>query len=166
MNRHYDIERYLSIIDKLREGREGTVLTTDLIVGFPGETEEDFEKTIEIIKQVKFDSIFSFIYSRRKGTPADEMEDQIPEEVKHARYDRLCQVQHDITRELNNAYLNKIVRVLVDGKSKNNENVYTSRTEGGKIVHFECDTDYTGQFVKLKITKPDTFAMLGEIIEN
>ena len=166
MNRHYDTEKYLSIIDKLREGREDTVLTTDIIVGFPGETEEDFEKTIDIIKKVKYDSIFSFIYSRRTGTPADKMEDHIPEEIKHTRYDRLCQVQNEISYELNAKYLNKIVRVLVDGKSKNNESVYTSRTEGGKIVHFECDTDYTGQFITVKIIKTDTFALYGEIIEK
>ena len=166
MNRHYDTEKYLSIIDKLREGREDTVLTTDIIVGFPGETEEDFEKTIEIIKKVKYDSIFSFIYSRRKGTPADKMEDHISEEIKHVRYDRLCQVQNEISYELNAKYLNRTVRVLVDGKSKNNESVYTSRTEGGKIVHFQCDTDYTGQFITVKIIKTDTFALYGEIIEK
>lgn len=166
MNRHYDTEKYLSIIDKLRRDREDMVLTTDIIVGFPGETDEDFEKTIEIIKKVKYDSIFSFIYSRRKGTPADKMEDHISEEIKHIRYDRLCQVQNEIAHELNAKYLDKTVRVLVDGKSKNNESVFTSRTEGGKIVHFECDKDYTGQFIKLKITRTDTFALYGEIINN
>ncbi len=163
MNRHYDKERYLSIIDKLRKDREDMVLTTDIIVGFPGETDEDFEKTIDIIKKVKYDSIFSFIYSRRKGTPADKMEEQVPDDIKHARYDRLCQVQNEIAHELNLKYMGKIVRVLVDGRSKNNESVYTSRTEGGKIVHFESDTDYTGQFIKLKITHTDTFALYGEI---
>ena len=97
---------------------------------------------------------------------ADKMEDHIPEEIKHIRYDRLCQVQNEISYELNAKYLNKTVRVLVDGKSKNNESVYTSRTEGGKIVHFECDTDYTGQFITVKIIKTDTFALYGEIIEK
>ena len=166
MNRHYDTEKYLSIIDELRRDSEDIVLTTDIIVGFPGETEEDFEKTIEIIKKVKYDSIFSFIYSRRKGTPADKMDDHIPEEIKHTRYDRLCQVQNEIAYEKNAKYLDKIVRVLVDGRSKNNENVYTSRTEGGKIVHFESDTDYTGQFIMLKITRTDTFALYGEIYKD
>ena len=166
MNRHYDTEKYLSIIDELRRDREDMVLTTDIIVGFPGETEEDFEKTIDIIKKVKYDSIFSFIYSRRKGTPADKMEDHIPEEIKHQRYDRLCQVQNEIAYEQNAKYLGKAVRVLVDGKSKNNENVYTSRTEGGKIVHFESDKDYTGSFIMLKITRTDTFALYGEIYND
>ena len=165
MNRHYDLDRYMSIIDKLRENNGDIVLTTDIIVGFPGETDEDFEKTIEVIKKVKYDSIFSFIYSKRKGTPAYEMEDHIPEEIQHARYDRLCQVQNEIAYEKNQAYLGKEITVLVDGKSKNNESVYTSRTEGGKIVHFECENDYTGKFIKLKITKTDTFALYGEIIK-
>jgi tRNA-2-methylthio-N6-dimethylallyladenosine synthase len=164
MNRHYDIERYMSIIDKLKENNEDIVLTTDIIVGFPGETDEDFEKTIEIMKKVKYDSIFSFIYSRRKGTPAYDMENQIPEEIQHTRYDRLCQVQNEIAYEKNQKYIDKEVTVLVDGKSKNNESVYTSRTEGGKIVHFQCENDYTGKFIKLKITKADTFALYGEII--
>ena len=164
MNRHYDIERYMSIIDKLKENNEDIVLTTDIIVGFPGETDEDFEKTIEIIKKVKYDSIFSFIYSRRKGTPAYDMEDQIPEEIQHTRYDRLCQVQNEIAYEKNQKYIGKEITVLVDGKSKNNESVYTSRTEGGKIVHFESENDNTGKFIKLKITKADTFALYGEII--
>ena len=163
MNRHYDTQKYLSIIDKLKEGNDDIVLTTDIIVGFPGETEQDFEKTLEIMKKVKFDSIFSFIYSRRKGTPAYDMPDQVPEDIQHQRYDRLCELQNEITYEKNQRYLDKVVRVLVDGKSKNNQNVYTSRTDGGKIVHFECDNDYTGQFIQLKITRADTFALYGEI---
>ena len=150
----------------LKEGNEDVVLTTDIIVGFPGETEQDFEKTIEVMKRVRFDSIFSFIYSRRKGTPAYDMPDQVPEQIQHERYDRLCQVQNEIAYEKNQAYVNKVVRVLVDGKSKNNDNVYTSRTDGGKIVHFESDKDYTGQFLELKITRTDTFALYGEIYKK
>lgn len=163
MNRHYDKKRYLSIVDELRAKNKDITLTTDIIVGFPGETEEDFNQTVEIIKKVRFDSIFSFIYSPRKGTPAYEME-QVPEEIKHKRYDCLCQVQNEIANEINQTYVGKIIRVLVDGKSKNNENVYTSRTEGNKIVHFECDTDYTGKFINVKITRADTFALYGEKI--
>lgn len=163
MNRHYDKKRYLSIVDELRAKNKDITLTTDIIVGFPGETEEDFNQTVEIIKKVRFDSIFSFIYSPRKGTPAYEME-QVPEEIKHQRYDYLCQVQNEIANEINQTYVGKIIRVLVDGKSKNNENVYTSRTEGNKIVHFECDTDYTGKFINVKITRADTFALYGEKI--
>ena len=164
MNRHYDKERYLSIIDDLRNKMDNPTLTTDIIVGFPGETDEDFEKTIEIVKSVRFDSIFSFIFSPRKGTPAYSMENQVPEDVKHERYDRLCQVQNEISNEINQGYVGKNIRVLVDGKSKNNENVYTSRTEGNKIVHFDSVTDYTGKFIQVKITRADTFALYGEII--
>ncbi len=163
MNRHYDKARYLSIVDELKSKIKDVTFTTDIIVGFPGETEEDFEDTVEIVKRVRFDSIFSFIYSPRKGTPAAEME-QVPDEIKHQRYDRLCQIQNDIANEINQTYVGKEIRVLVDGKSKNNEGVYTSRTEGNKIVHFECDKDYTGNFINVKITRADTFALYGEKI--
>lgn len=164
MNRHYDRERYLKIIDSLREKSKDITLTTDIIVGFPGETEEDFEQTLDIIKQVRFDSIFSFIFSPRKGTPAYLMQNQIPEEIKHERYNRLCDLQNSITLEINQGYVGKIVRVLVDGKSKGNTDVYMSRTEGNKIVHFESDRDYTGEFINVKITRSDTFALYGEVI--
>ncbi|MBQ7788371.1 MAG: tRNA (N6-isopentenyl adenosine(37)-C2)-methylthiotransferase MiaB [Clostridia bacterium] len=164
MNRRYTTERYLEIINGLRENSDDITLTTDIIVGFPGESEKDFEKTLDIIKKVRYDSIFTFIFSPRKGTPAYQMEDQIPEEIKHQRYERLCEVQNEISKEINEGYIGRTIRVLVDGKSKNNENVYTSRTEGNKIVHFECDKDYTGKFINVKITRTDTFALYGEII--
>ena len=92
--------------------------------------------------------------------------EQVPDSVKHERYDRLCKIQNDIANEINQEYVGKEIRVLVDGKSKNNENVYTSRTEGNKIVHFECQKDYTGNFKTVKITRADTFALYGELIEN
>ena len=164
MNRHYDLDRYLSIVDELRQGNEDVTLTTDIIVGFPGETDEDFEKTLEVIKKVRYDSIYSFIYSPRKGTPAASMENQIPEEIQHQRYERLCNLQNDISKEINDSLVGKTVKVLVDGKSKNNENMYTSRTQGNKIVHFESDCDYTGTFKNVKITRADTFNLFGEII--
>ena len=163
MNRHYNKERYLSIVDELKAKIKDVTFTTDIIVGFPGETEEDFEETVDIIKRVRFDSIFSFIYSPRKGTPAYDME-QVPEEIKHVRYDKLCKIQNEIANEINQTYVGKVIRVLVDGKSKNNEKVYTSRTEGNKIVHFESEEDYTGTFINVKITRADTFALYGEKI--
>lgn len=163
MNRHYDKSRYLSIVDELRAKIKDVTFTTDIIVGFPGETEEDFLQTMEIVKRVRFDSIFSFIYSPRKGTPAAEME-QVPDEIKHERYDRLCNLQNEIANEINQSLVGKVIRVLVDGRSKNNENVYTSRTEGNKIVHFQCEKDFTGEFINVKITKADTFALYGEKI--
>ncbi|MBO5312432.1 MAG: tRNA (N6-isopentenyl adenosine(37)-C2)-methylthiotransferase MiaB [Clostridia bacterium] len=164
MNRHYDKKSYLSIVSELREKMKGVTLSTDIIVGFPGETDEDFEKTLELVEDVRFDSIFSFIFSPRRGTPAYSMENQVPDDVKHKRYDRLCEVQNRISNEINQGYVGKEIRVLVDGKSRNNESIYTSRTEGNKIVHFECDKDYTGQFIQVKITRADTFALYGEKI--
>ena len=164
MNRHYDLEKYLGIIDKLRKNNENITLTTDIIVGFPGESDEDFEKTLDVIKKVRYDSVFSFIYSPRKGTPAASMENQISEEIKHTRYDEFCRVQNGISKEINESLIGKTVRVLVDGKSKSNEQVYTSRTQGNKIVHFECDKDLTGNFINVKITRADTFNLFGEII--
>ncbi len=164
MNRHYDLERYLSIIEKLRKDNKNITLTTDIIVGFPNETQDDFEKTLEVIKKVRYDSIFSFIYSPRKGTPAASMDNQISDTEQHRRYDILCNIQNDISREINESYIGKVEKVLVDGKSKNNESVYTSRTQGNKIVHFECENDYTGTFKNVKITRADTFALYGEII--
>ncbi len=163
MNRHYDIEKYLGIIDKLKKASPDIALTTDIIVGFPGESDEDFEKTLEVVKRVEYDSVYTFIFSPRKGTPAYSMPNQIPDEIKKARFERLNDLQNDISRRKNEAMIGKIVRVLVDGKSKNNEKIYTSRTESNKIVHFESQEDYTGKFINIKITRADTFALYGEI---
>ena len=163
MNRHYDMDRYYSIVKELKEKNPGISLTTDIIVGFPGETEEDFEKTLDAIKNVEYDSIYSFIYSPRKGTPAAEMEDQIPEEIQKERFERLVDLQNTISKKFNEELVGKTVKVLVDGKSKNDESVYMSRTENNRIVHFTADKDYTGQFINVKITRGDTFALYGEI---
>ena len=121
-------------------------------------------KTLEVIKKVKYDSLFSFIYSKRKGTPAASMENQISSEEQHRRYNILCDVQNEISKEINESYIGTTQKVLVDGKSKNNDSVYTSRTQGNKIVHFESEEDYKGQFKTVKITRADTFALYGEII--
>lgn len=163
MNRHYDIEKYLSIVEELREKNEDIVLSTDIIVGFPGESDEDFEKTLEILKRVRYDLVYSFIFSARKGTPAYSMENQVPEEVKKSRFERLNELQNEIAKAKNDEMLGKVYRVLVDGKSKNNDSIYTSRTEGNKIVHFSSDVDYTGSFVNVKITRAETFNLYGEI---
>ena len=163
MNRHYDIERYLSVVSELKEKCKDITLTTDIIVGFPGETEEYFQKTLDVVSKVRYDSIYTFIYSPRKGTPAAVMEEQIPEEIQKERFNRLVDLQNSISKDFNDAMVGKTVKVLVDGKSKNNENVYMSRTENNRIVHFESDKDYTGQFINIKITRGDTFALYGEI---
>jgi tRNA-2-methylthio-N6-dimethylallyladenosine synthase len=163
MNRHYTLERYLSVVNELKAKNPGITLTTDIIVGFPGETEEDFQKTLDVVREVEYDSIYTFIYSPRKGTPAAVMENQIPEEVQKERFNRLVDLQNSISKSFNESAIGKTLKVLVDGKSKNNEGVYMSRTENNRIVHFECDKDYTGQFINIKITRADTFALYGEI---
>ncbi len=165
MNRHYDKAHYLSVVRALREINPDIVLTSDIIVGFPEETEEDFAETLEILKEVRFDSVFSFIYSARKGTPAASMENQVPPEVQSERFERLLALQADISRERNEGYLGKTVRVLIDAPSKNGkENMYSGRTDGGKLVHMEATPEDVGQFVTVKIESVASFAMQGVIL--
>jgi len=162
MNRHYDTERYLGIVGYMREKMPDIAITTDIIVGFPGESEEDFEATLEMLRQVKFDMIYSFIYSPRKGTPAAEMEDQVPPEVQKRRFERLLAVQQEISLEKNLPFVNKTVRVLCDGVSKTNEALYSGRTEEGKIVFFEGEECDKGNFVMIHIERAEAFALYGK----
>jgi len=166
MNRRYDFEKYIGIVDYIREKMPHATITSDIIVGFPEETEEDFEDTLNALKRAKFDMIFSFIYSPRKGTPAAEMEGQIPPEVKSERFERLLQTQNEICLESNKPYEGTTVRVLCDGRSKNNDQVFSGRTEGGKIVFFDADDNDTGTFLNIRIERADTFALYGKIIKN
>ena len=128
MNRKYTSEQYLDIIKKVKEAIPDIVLTTDIIVGFPGETNEDFERTIDILKEVEYDTIFSFIYSKRVGTPAAEMEDCLTQEEKHRNFDRMLEVQNEISARKNKEYEGTVQKILVEGVSKNNENTLTGRT--------------------------------------
>ena len=162
MNRHYNKETYLSLVDYMREKMPDIAITTDIIVGFPGETEEDFEDTLELMRRVKYDMIFSFIYSPRTGTPAAKME-QLPEKVKTDRMNRLLALQNELLAQKNEAYVGKTLRVLVEGKSKTNEAKMSARTEGNRIVLFDGDESLTGKFINLKITKSAPFALIGEI---
>ena len=162
MNRHYNKETYLSLVDYMREKMPDIAITTDIIVGFPEETEEDFEDTLELMKRVKYDMIFSFIYSPRTGTPAAKME-QLPEKVKTDRMNRLLALQNELLAEKNEAYVGKTLRVLVEGKSKTNEAKMSARTEGNRIVLFDGEESLTGKFINLKITKSAPFALIGEI---
>ena len=162
MNRRYDTAKYLETVDYLRETIPGITITTDIIVGFPGETEEDFEGTLNMLRRVKFDMIYSFIYSPRKGTPAAEMECQIPDEVKSERFNRLLAVQNEIALELNQNEVGKTLRVLCDGISKNNDKVYSGRTEGNKIVFFDGEPCDTGKYLDIKIERAEAFALYGE----
>ncbi len=163
MNRHYQMDRYLDIVDYMREKIPDIVITSDIIVGFPGESEEDFEGTLEALRRVRYDMIYSFIYSPRKGTPAAEMPDQIPPAVQSERFNRLLSLQNDIAYEINQKHLGQTIRVLCDGQSKNDPDVLCGRTDGNKIVHFYGDNDLCGKYVNIKITKAETFALWGEI---
>lgn len=165
MNRHYQMDRYLEIVDYMKEKIPDIVITSDIIVGFPGETEEDFEGTLEALKRIRYDMIYSFIYSPRKGTPAAEMPDQVPNTVQSERFNRLLALQNEIAYEINQKHMGETIRVLCDGPSKNNPNVLCGRTEGNKIVLFDGSVDNTGKFVNIKITKCETFALVGEIVD-
>ncbi|MBQ8207843.1 MAG: tRNA (N6-isopentenyl adenosine(37)-C2)-methylthiotransferase MiaB [Clostridia bacterium] len=163
MNRHYDKAQYLDTVRYIREKMPDIALTTDIIVGFPGETEEDFEGTLEMLREVRYDMIFSFIYSPRKGTPAAEME-QIPESVKSERFSRLLKVQNEISLSKNLPLVGKTLRVLCDGVSKNNEELLSGRTEGNKIVFFHGESSDEGKYLNIKIDRAEAFALYGEKI--
>ncbi len=164
MNRRYDTAKYLSIVDYMRKKMPDVTLTSDIIVGFPGESEADFEATLDMLKRVKFDMLYSFIYSPRKGTPAAEMEDQVPQEIKGARFERLLALQNDIAIAQNAPLVGNVLRVLCDGVSKTNAALFSGRTEGNKIVFFEGRPEDTGKFVSVKIGRADAFALYGEKI--
>ncbi len=164
MNRRYTKESYLELINYAKEKMPGIGLTSDVIVGFPTETEQEFEGTLDMLRAVEFDSIFSFIYSPRKDTPAANMDGQIPDEVKKARFARLLEVQNGISKDLNQEYEGKTIRVLVEGRSKTDCGKYTGRNEKNRLVHFDADDSLIGKFVDVKVEKADTFAMYGNIV--
>ena len=163
MNRKYTKEDYLALVDKLRCVMPDAVFTTDIIVGFPGETKEDFDETLDVLEKVRFDSVFSFIYSKREGTPAAKMENQVPEDIKHRHFDKLLEVQNRISREINETYAGKVVEIMVEGLSKTNDTMMCGRTSGGKIVNFPReDSLQNGDFINVKITKISTWSLVGE----
>ena len=165
MNRKYTREDYLKLIEKLRKTVPNITLSTDIIVGFPGETNEDFEETLSIVKEVEYDSAFTFIYSIRKGTPAEKFEDQIEESEKHRRFDLLVSAVNEISEKKNKAYQDRVEKVLVDGVSKNDKSTLTGRTDGFKIVNFAGKKELIGSIVDVKITDAKTFSLFGEVIE-
>ena len=165
MNRKYDREKYMNIVGKLRAAVPEITMSTDIIVGFPGETEEDFEDTISLVKEVTYDSAFTFMYSMRKGTPAAEYEDQVPDDVKHERFDRLVEAVNAESMRKNEAYKGRIEKVLVDGISKKDSGMLTGRTEGFKLVDFAGSEELTGQIVDVEITQGKTFSLRGKIKE-
>ena len=164
MNRRYTKEQIIDLVSRVRSRIADVAITTDIIVGFPGETEEDFQDTLEVMRACKFDSAFSFIYSIRTGTPAATMENQIPDEVKHDRLNRLLDVLRDISFGLNSKYEGRVLPVLVEEPSKNNTDRLSGRTETGKLVNFEGSFDHIGKIVNVKITKAGSFSLTGEEI--
>ena len=160
MNRHYDRETYLNKVAYAKKVMPDLVLTSDVIVGFPGETEEEFEETISLIQTVHYDSLFTFIFSPRPGTPAAKMEDTTPREEKNARFDRLCAVQNAISEEIHALYIGKTLRCLVDGQDKD---MLTARTEGGRLVRFAGDVSLIGSFQMLTITGATTWSLTGTL---
>lgn len=164
MNRKYTKERYLEIVDKLRENVPECAITTDIIVGFPGETEEDFEETLDLVRRVRYDAAYTFIYSKRTGTPAAKMENQVEENVKHERLERLINLQNSISLERNSEMNGKIVEVLVEGKSKRDSDKLTGRTRTNKIVHFKAKPELIGKFADVKITDTKAWTMQGELL--
>lgn len=165
MNRRYTREDYLLLIKKLREAREDIAISTDIIVGFPGETEEEFEDTLNLVKEVCYDSAFTFLYSIRKGTPAEKYGNQIPEEVKHERFNRLVEEVNRGSAKQNLKFVGKICDVLVEGPSKSDKTHMTGRNSQNKIVNFVGDENLVGKMVKVVITDSNTFSLTGEILE-
>ena len=164
MNRHYDRERYLSIVKKAKELMPDICLTTDIIVGFPTETEEDFEDTLSILREVGYDSLFSFIYSPRVGTKAAEWENVSSEEEIDARFKRLLEIQNEISYQKNLRHEGKIEKVLVSGKSKTDGEMLSGRNYANKIVNFRGDESLTGKIIDVKITKAQTWILYGELV--
>ena len=165
MNRRYTKEQYLELVAKLKAAVPGITMSTDIIVGFPGETEEDFEETLDLVRKVRFDSAFTFLYSIRKGTPAEKYEDQVPEEVKHERFNRLVDLINAISAEKNGEYAGRVERVLVEGASKTNSKTFSGRPDGFKLVNFEGTKDMVGNLVDVEIIEGKTFSLDGRIVK-
>ncbi|MDI9512509.1 MAG: tRNA (N6-isopentenyl adenosine(37)-C2)-methylthiotransferase MiaB [Bacillota bacterium] len=164
MNRKYTREEYIGLVESVREAMPDIALTTDIIVGFPGESSQEFEDTLDIIKRLKFDSAYTFIYSPRKGTPAVNIEDKISIEEKKERLAKLIEIQSKISRMKNDAYIGKVKEVLVEGRSKTNDKVLTGRTRENKIVNFLADEKVIGQLIRVKITKARSWSLEGEVL--
>ena len=158
MNRHYDREKYLELVRYAKSVMPELVLTSDVIVGFPGETEEEFEETLSLIREVRYDALFTFIFSPRAGTPAAQMEDPTPKEEKNRRFDKLCELQNQISEEIHKAYVGKTLRCLADSFEDGN---LTARTEGGRLVRLAGDTALVGSFIPVTITGSTTWSLTG-----
>ena len=165
MNRHYSVEQYKELLQYCREKIDGVTITTDIIVGFPGETEEDFQQTLQLLKDVRYDMAFTFIYSKRSGTPAAEFEEQVPEEVKRVRLQALMDVQNEISLELNQAMEGKVYDIIVEGPSRTDENMWFGRTSGNKMVLFPKQENLNiGDTIDVRIDKGQTWVLYGTVL--
>ena len=162
MNRRYTKEQYLALVEKLKNAIPDITISTDIIVGFPGETEQDFQETLDVIRQVKYCTSFTFIYSKRTGTPAAKMEHQIPEEVVKDRFNRLLQVLNPLVEEVHKKQVGTVADVLVEEVSKQNHKILTGRTENNILVHFEGNKNLIGKILPIKIIDSKTFYVIGE----
>ena len=165
MNRKYSKEQYLTLVDKIKTMIPNIKLTTDIIVGFPGETEEDFQDTLDVCKKVEYEQAYMFIYSIREGTPAQKMVDQVPEDVKHERFDRLKKTVEEIIEKNNKNYIGTEEEILVEGVSKTNPEIKTGRTEGNRVVNIKLDDSYIGKIVKVKILEDHMWYFSGEVVD-
>ena len=165
MNRRYTKEQYLSLVEKMKAKIPNLTVSTDIIVGFAGETEEDFEDTLDVVKKVCFEQVYMFIYSRRVGTPGDRMENQIPEEIKHKRFDRLKELVESQIAENNQKYVGTIQKVLVEGPSKNNPDLLTGRTDSNKVVIFEGEPELRDKIIGLKIVSEHMWYLRGQSLK-
>ena len=164
MNRRYTREQYLDKVRALRARIPDVVLTSDVIVGFPGETTQEFEDTLSLVEEVRFDALFTFIYSPRKGTPAAQLPDPMSKEEKSANFNRLVEAQNRISLEKHQAYIGTVQRCLVDGESEDPRNNLNARTPGGRLVHVSGDPALVGRFVDVKMVDCSTWALFGELL--
>lgn len=165
MNRHYTKEQYLELVEKIRRSVPDVSLTTDIIVGFPGETEEDFEETMDIVRKVRYDSAFTFIYSKRTGTPAAVMEDQVPEDVVKNRFDRLLKEVHSIASEVCSVHEGTVQTALIESVSEHDPSMVTGRLSNNLLVHIKGDKGMIGRLADVRLTECKGFYYLGELAE-
>ncbi|MDD6397911.1 MAG: tRNA (N6-isopentenyl adenosine(37)-C2)-methylthiotransferase MiaB [Selenomonadaceae bacterium] len=166
MNRVYTVESYRELVAKIRQAVPDCSLTTDLIVGFPGETEEDFQQLLEFLKEIRYDQAYTFIYSKRSGTPAAEMENQVEDAVKHQRLNKLMEVQNQISLEINQTLVGKTLEVMAEGPSQTDDQVWTGRTSTNKILLWPYKgQEKPGDLVKVKVTHAQTWLLKGELAE-
>ena len=165
MNRKYTKEQYLNLVEKMKNKIPNLTLSTDIIVGFPGETDEEFEDTLEVVEKVGFEQVYMFIYSRRAGTPGDKMQNQIPEDIKHKRFDKLKALVESQIEENNKKYIGTTQKILVEGESKNNSNMLSGRTESNKVVIFEGSKELIDKIINIKIISQHMWYLKGEILK-